>query len=258
MRILSWNMAGWSWGPGSKTERIQRGWYLIEAIAPDIVLLQETRSFAWVRERWNIIQHPKLKQYGSIIATKELAIDPVVIPESHPLNRFEHYTALGHLSIPERAGPILLASVHARAQPVPAKWLQGLDVNRIRRSTLNEVFHNDFAVYALADFAGEDFIIAGDWNTARLLGDKYATRGEFSGEAFFERAAQMGWIECMTRFHEDEVRTWFREGDDHYQLDHVFCGATLDEALSSCDVLPDAAARLALSDHAPVLVEFAI
>jgi exonuclease III len=68
----------------------------------------------------------------------------------------------------------------------------------------------------------------------------------------------MGWIECMRRFHEDEVRTWFREGDDHYQLDHVFCAPTLSEALSSCEVLPDAAERLALSDHAPVLVEFAI
>lgn len=181
----------------------------------------------------------------------------MVIPESHPLSRFEHYTAFGHLSIPDRAGPILLASVHARAQPVPASWLEGLDVDRIRRSTLNDVFHNDFAFYGLADYAGEDFIVAGDWNTARLV-DKYAARWGLGGEAFFERAAQMGWIECMRRFHENEVRTWFREGNDRYQLDHIFCGSSLSETLSSCEVIPDAAERLELSDHAPVLVEFAI
>lgn len=77
-------------------------------------------------------------------------------------------------------------------------------------------------------------------------------RSRWNGRAeFFDRAQERGWVECVWRMQNEEVRTWFRGDDQHYQLDHVFCDGGLAQRLASVRVADDAAELLGLSDHAP-------
>jgi hypothetical protein len=64
------------------------------------------------------------------------------------------------------------------------------------------------------------FIIAGDWNTARLFDSSLPGT---AGAEFFARARERGWFECVWEKLGEEVQTWFRAGNRPYQLDHAFC-----------------------------------
>jgi endonuclease/exonuclease/phosphatase (EEP) superfamily protein YafD len=196
-----------------------------------------------------------LEKWGSLVLLRGLEGDLLNLPAESPLTHFKSYVAGAKVKLPSGT-TALIASVHAVARMVADEWTHGLDIDRIRRPMLDQPFHNDLAFHGLAQLIDGPFIIGGDWNTSRLFDDDAKHAG--AGSAFFDRAERQGWVECLWQMHGEEQRTWFRQGDRSFQLDHLFCDSELAELLTACNVLTDAVTETRLSDHAPVLAEFEV
>lgn len=74
---------------------------------------------------------------------------------------------------------------------------------------------------------------------------------------FFERRTAAGWLDAMRKFHAEEIRTYLEPKSAPYELDHVFTDAETSVGLVACEVLNNIVVA-GLSDHAPVVVEFAL
>jgi endonuclease/exonuclease/phosphatase family metal-dependent hydrolase len=61
----------------------------------------------------------------------------------------------------------------------------------------------------------------------------------------------------MRRFHVTDIRTYLDRKSAPYELDHVFTDADTYGQLVGCHVLDDVTV-MGLSDHAPLVIEFAI
>jgi hypothetical protein len=55
---------------------------------------------------------------------------------------------------------------------------------------------------------GRRFLVAGDWNVARSVDDRYPGS---PGSEFFRRTEERGWFECLPEGGQ-EVQTWFGGG----------------------------------------------
>lgn len=103
---------------------------------------------------------------------------------------------------------------------------------------------------------GKRFIIGGDWNNSRMFDMTMRKPGQPPiSTAFFTRAQDAGWFECHGSKNEEQSFTGDK-AQRPYQLDHVFCDAKTAEKMRDCSVRLDWLAR-ELSDHAPVVAEFA-
>jgi hypothetical protein len=122
---------------------------------------------------------------------------------------------------------------------------------------------NDFVFAGLEQLVhGRRFLVAGDWNVARSVDDRYPGS---PGSEFFRRTEERGWFECLPEGGQ-EVQTWFGGGAP-YQDDHAFCDPDLRGRLSKVWVAAEAASDLRLShpraadhrlrhpnDHRPVVI----
>lgn len=151
--------------------------------------------------------------------------------------------------------PLVAVSVHAPAWPVDEESCSPEVVEAIKLRTSDRVWYSDIAFSVVRPIAGLGipFVVGGDWNTGRLWDEIY---GPCGGMEFFDRAAEHGFVDCVDQIHRQERRTWFREGDAPYQLDHLFCDHESATGLRSCDADPHPAEELDLSDHAPIVAEW--
>jgi endonuclease/exonuclease/phosphatase family metal-dependent hydrolase len=150
--------------------------------------------------------------------------------------------------------PIWLASVHSDAHPVRAERLGGRSIEGIRRCDRRKIWEVELVVADLERlFAGSRFIAGGDLNSSLLFD---ASRpGKTANADLFANLAEAGFVDLRTPFFEEEQRTWFRPGDRHFQLDHVYADAETATAISSWRVVLEAVEREPpLSDHAPIEV----
>jgi exonuclease III len=273
LRVVSWNLAYWKPRGFNRVENRRRQWALLAALAPDIALLQECRPAdrfdnapAWMAPDYEHVGAipPRWTACTAILARKPLTIvpiDPDVLSEAE--RRWFGYLA-GYIAVAMVRGhgcEFAVASVHAVAREVTDMAVTTPEHERIRRVALARAWHNDLAVPAMIPFVtGRRFLVGGDWNNARLFDTVYPSGAEGGAGAsteFFERRRESGWCDAMRKFHENEVRTYFDPSSAHYELDHVFTDPDTYGELVACRVLDDVAIT-ELSDHAPLVVEFAI
>ena len=251
MRIVSWNLAR---NTTSRSWSVHdRAWEYLAELDPDIALLQEATVPEWARERWSVVA-PSRSQWGSaVIARPSLALLEGPVDWE---GGYEQGVLLATAeATPANGSSILLGSVHAVVGTVSNEILDMFDPAALKRPHEPRPYPNDVA-YAIYRERVRDrrFLVSGDWNTARLWDVLHSRAHEAD---FFARAEEDGWIECYRLFHEQEGRTWFRGTDAPYQLDHAFCDAETAQLLRSCSIDPHPAEQLHLSDHAPLLMEFA-
>jgi endonuclease/exonuclease/phosphatase family metal-dependent hydrolase len=249
MRVVTWNM-----GLADRTRRFVRtredAWRFLLDLNPDLAFIQETFPPDWV-DADRIVRDP-FRKWGSLVFGPTLDITPFALPEGDPLRALPNYLAFGEVGLGDGL-TALLASVHAPPRRAEGDVLGGRDPKDLLRSVDGPRF-NDAIFAALAPLVeGRRFILAGDWNTARRQRTERESR---AGEEFFERVRRAGWHDCTWEKLDGEIRTWFGPGAIQ-QDDYVFTDQTLGERVERVWVAADAVDERHLSDHAPLIVEFA-
>lgn len=254
MRVVSWNLGH---GFGFKRTH-ERAWRYLEGLDPDLALLQEVHPPDWVptRKGWTMVPG-RFTKWGSVIVAKTaLQLAAFVGPVEGRLEGVG-YLATGTVALPDGTS-LLVGSVHTPIGEASEDDLGGRDPEALRRPshklTGEGPYRNDVAYAIYHDRVPERFLVSGDWNISARLWDALHP-GEHEAE-FFERAEADGWIDCYHRLHAEEGRTWFREPDPPYQMDHAFCDRATAKALAACRIDAHPADTLHLSDHAPLVLEF--
>jgi hypothetical protein len=230
-----------------------QAWHYLLGLAPDLAFLQETLPPAWVRSEGTLVHGP-FTQWGSVIFSPRYPIERFRLPAESNLNALGAYLAFGIASLPDGSEG-LIASVHARHGKATPAQLRNLDPAAVKRPSGRVPLVNDAIFAGLVELVGERFVVAGDWNTARVQGTERASK---IGTEFFDRTQKRRWYDCVWEKRQGEVRTWFGRGEHIRQDDHAFCDPGLGERLEGVWVAEDAATHLGLSDHAPLILDFTV
>jgi len=253
VRVISWNM-GMAQQSRHKPGLHERAWHYLLGLGPDLAFLQEVLPPTWVRGEGTLV-HGAFTQWGSLVFSPRFPLAPFRLPEESNLRALGSYLAFGMAALPD-GSEALVASVHAVAREATLVQLGTLDPATVTRPSVGRPRVNDVVFAGLEALVRERrFIIAGDWNTARLFDSSYPGT---AGAEFFARARERGWFECVWVKCREELQTWFRAGNRPYQLDHAFCDPALGDRLQTVRVATDAAKDLGLSDHAPLILDFEV
>lgn len=256
MRVVSWNLARNTY-PSDVTH--DAAWRYLRDLDPDVALLQEARARLpdWVGATYEVARQPA-QRWGSLILAKP-KFQLLRWPGEQP--RLQHstdvYLATATIRILDDAS-VVVGSVHAPIGAASLTDLSGLDAKLIKRPRAPVAYRSDVAYAFYRELVrGRRFLISGDWNVARLWDYQYG-HPQIHEIDFFDRAHADGWIECYRRLHpEGEGRTWFRGSEPPYQMDHAFCDEETAQTLQACEIDKWPAESLHLSDHAPLILEFA-
>jgi hypothetical protein len=230
-----------------------QAWHYLLGLGPDLAFLQESLPPAWIRGE-GTLAHGPFKQWGSVIFSPRFPLERFRLPQETNLRALGSYLAFGEASLPD-GSEIFVASVHAPARPATTAQMEHLDSASASRPSARRPRINDVVFIGLDKLVVDrQFIVAGDWNTARIQG---SALGKKLGAEFFERARDRGWSECVPK-NGKEVRTWFGAGDHLRQDDHAFCDSALADRLQNVRTAEDAATDLGLSDHAPLILDFEV
>jgi len=108
-------------------------------------------------------------------------------------------------------------------------------------------------------FAAESIVIAGDFNMDRRMddnptGSKFNTKsGTYPHNGFFDAILELGFQECMRKFHPGPVQTYRHNvGTFPWELDHMFVTTDLYSRLQSANIIE----ATSHSDHDPIVCEF--
>ena len=249
MRIVSWNM-NLSFASGKH----ERAWRFLQALDPDVALLQEGFPPDWAREHWQIVsarKYPKSHKYfGSAIVTRQWGRLEELKPEDRPpgLGALWGAAVVAELVGDDR---LWLMSVHSSEKPLTPDRLEGVPIDGIRRIDPTSILEIEVAAHDFAGLAaGRVFIAGGDLNSSLEFDDP----GRDRNRRLFDNLAAGGFVDLRLG---PEQRTFFREPSKKpYQLDHVYADATTAAAEHTWRVLPDVAEKLEISDHAPIEIEF--
>jgi len=269
VRVVSWNLHGAAVPGKSSRQQQLRAWHYLAALGADVILLQEVEWAAipaFAGDLWRNVKGDEIPEladarWGSLIGARpELGLRSRKEVFEDPSFRVLYgYVVMAAVEI-SQLGPLLLASVHAPARPVAAlvkilKYAAGFDVSAIQHLGLAglEPWCCDLVFDCLARHVqGQRFVIAGDWNNARLFD---TTMPHYNGASveFFRRCRDREWFECHEA--KGEQRTFLKEGSQPYQLDHAFCDGVSGKQMLDCSVWSDRVVG-ELSDHAPVVTDF--
>ena len=256
MRIVCWNMARAFHPKG----RDRDPWEVLDALHPDIALLQETAAlpdgfpgechFNPTRRHWGtaVWSHYPLRSFDDLPGIDRQELQTV-------LPAVDGYFAGALVEVPA-VGEVAAVSVHAYPSQVGEQYLTGLDASELVVPPQKAVWPGDIQWWLTRKLPahGTPSILGGDWNTARRFDEVYGPRGN---REFFQRMTETGWREALRKFHAEEVRTYFSRGKTPYQLDHVFLTDGLYETLRRGFVDSSAEVLLA-SDHAPIVLELEV
>lgn len=250
-RVVTWNM-GLARESRGRPWVHDQAWHYLLALGPDLAFVQEALPPAWVRSEGAIVQGP-FRQWGSAIFSPRFPLEPFRLAIESPLRSLGSYLAFGTVLLPN-GSEHLVASVHAVVKPATRDQVRSLGAVEASRPSIGHTMVNDFVFAGLEQLVqGRRFLVAGDWNVARSVDERYPGS---PGSEFFSRTEERGWFECLPEGGQ-EVQTWFGRGAP-YQDDHAFCDPELGGHLSKVRVAAEAAMDLRLSHHAPLIIEFDI
>jgi endonuclease/exonuclease/phosphatase (EEP) superfamily protein YafD len=251
VRVVTWNM-----GLADRRRRFIRthdeAWRYLLRLGPDIAFVQEAFPPDWV-EREGRVARDSFKRWGSVVFSPTLAIEPFALPEGNSLRALPNYLAFADVPRPDGTRA-LVASIHAPPRRAEGDVLGGRDPKELRRSVEGPKYNDAIFAGLVPLVQGRRFILAGDWNTARHQGTQRASR---AGQEFFTRVREADWYDCVWGMLQSEIRTWFGRGRLQ-QDDYIFCDASLGESVGEVSVAENAATEVYLSDHAPLIVDFAV
>ena len=106
--------------------------------------------------------------------------------------------------------------------------------------------------------SAEHILIAGDFNMDRRMDDnptgtKFAAKGTYPTNEFFDAILDMGFYDCMRKFNSDPVKTHRHARSQFpWELDHMFATEDLYARLTEIRTIevPE------LSDHDPIVADF--
>lgn len=237
MRIITWNIDFKS----SEKKNREKFDYLINHLNPDIAILQECWGFPEFKKDYpNGKLFVKIigdkRKWGCAIYVKDLEAQEIeeIIGDNVWLIGVEVFLADG--------SKMLVISVHTKIKGVP-------HVVPHLRKTFNDL-ENRLNKY-------DHFIIAGDFNAARLFDKIYPSKNEDYQHSLFFDELDKKWFNCHKKFHKEEERTlWTNLTKYPYQNDHIYVDKILGEKIIKCDVLPYDDKTKQLSDHLPIIAEF--
>ena len=249
MRVISWNM-----GLADRSRRFLKthdeAWRFLLDLRPDLAFTQESLPPDWAENEGRIVRDP-FKKWGSAVFSPRLAIEPLTLPGGNPLRALPNYLAFGDIQLDD-AEHTLVASIHAPPRSADGDILGEHDPDTLRRSVEGPKYNDAIFAGLVPLVERRSFIFASDWNTSR----RQATdRDSRAGNEFFTRVGEARWHDCTWSKLEEEIQTWFGAGKVK-QDDYVFCDLELGERVSNVAVAEDAATKLNLSDHAPLIVDF--
>ena len=104
----------------------------------------------------------------------------------------------------------------------------------------------------------KNILIAGDFNMDRRMdsnptGTKFALKGTYPTNDFFDAILDMGFYDCMRKFNSNPVQTHRHSLSKFpWELDHMFATEHLYKALTDIQTIEVAE----LSDHDPIIANF--
>jgi endonuclease/exonuclease/phosphatase family metal-dependent hydrolase len=234
MRIVTWNMNG----KDRPKQHLEAWAFLIEALKPDVALLQEVR----ISED---IEYEIAKGYSHLFAARlrNLTWGSAILSREHRLTLdwedSSRGAALGATASIPRIGPVSIACLQAATQGgVIAPLRRKFDIVRAH--------------------LGERFIVGGDFNTARQAHLQWPNMGH---GAFWSDIEEWGFHEPLPLDGRERQSYWGRwllnelpTLGNTLQDDHVLLDAVTFRSVESC-VVWDTRHTRELSDHGPVVVD---
>jgi exodeoxyribonuclease-3 len=259
MRLVTWNV-------NSLKVRLPRVLELLETVAPDIVLLQETKTEAdafpvavLADAGYRAVHHSAGRWAGvAILARGELDITDVVagLPGEHQPEEARWLEATV-------AGVRCATAYVTNGREVGSPWFE-------EKLAFFDAMAARAAALTTSSAAGPPLVIGGDLNVTRDDRDVYDPAA-FAGathvtpqergrlEAIIEAG---GLVDAYRHLHPDDQQfTWwdYRQGHFHrglgLRIDFVLVARSLAPTLTSCGILRDFRKGAKPSDHAPLLVE---
>jgi endonuclease/exonuclease/phosphatase family metal-dependent hydrolase len=213
MIVVAWNM-------GRRDNRAT--WpYLLNRLAPDLALVQETTPPPEVAGR--VLHAPAYPRHswGSAVYLKEGTAKELPLPSEH-----RGWLMAAEVELP--GGLSLVAvSVHAR-------------ILHSVRPNLDRAFESLKPM-----LAGRSFVLGGDLNLSRNYDRVYGTSHHTE---FLDGLPAQGFFDCLRKFHPEEQRTFWGRTAHDYQNDHMFVSEDLSGHVAACDVVD----RGGFSDHSPL------
>lgn len=223
MRVISWNM----------NKRRKGNWeWVLENLDPDYVLAQEASPL------------PKGVKATTRTTTKKS-------------NRSAFYSKVGDherlkMSNDHGMGVIVTKSKNVFFICVYAN----LDFNPVHLPLLGILAQ--FVTNIRRRLGAKEILIAGDFNMDRRMDDnptgtKFAAKGTYPTNEFYDAILDMGFRDCMRKFNPDPVQTHRNARSKFpWELDHMFATENLYERLTDIRTIevPE------LSDHDPIVADF--
>lgn len=262
MRIVTWNCR--------RAAATSDLWSYLLALAPDIAVLQEVSglpheiasSFS-TQAMTPITKDGRQQRFANMVLAKgEITqAKPLRSPESWLDEQLNHFA--GNLSqmtvrLPDR-GPLDVISVYSPAWPVdPSAWA-GRDVAGVKLNENADLWAADLLHTALKEIAPEPthrLVVAGDFNLCESFDWRRKPRGNLE---YLQRLGVLGLRDVLR--HSQGALTPTFKGPRHSvvtnQLDYLFVTEALSSLLQSCVVGEESDVIGKLSDHLPVIADFA-
>ena len=239
--------------------------YLLE-LDPDVAFLQEvgpvppavTREYDCLRVR-AMGQTALQRFHTTILVRGQIGFS---IPLSGPRAWVDAILAAYAGNLPThvihpRGGPSLkVMSVYSPPWQIPSRYLDGVDLDVLRRTQQRGVWLTDILLAALEHSRpdpDERWIIAGDLNLSESFDrEKWSAGGN---GAWLERMRALGFVECLRQVKGVLTPTFkHSRGGVWHQMDHIFVSQSLASKLVTCET-GDAGRVFGpprLSDHLPV------
>lgn len=261
MRVVTWNMQA---GFGSNSASHDRAWHYLRALDPDIALVQETVPPDWAEREWRVFHSQAYddQQWGTAVVTRD----------NVPAWRFELSDECTYLKRYQGSAVVLveatldmelvlIVSIYASAHELTPEQVdelrqEGANIDNLTYGGSKRVW----PLYPIFDdlmrlLPGRCFVAGGDFNAARSMDQmSWSVSGNVE---FFDRIEASGFRPALGRFHNGEVQTYFKAKQHPYQLDHLYCDPNSLGKLASCQVVNHPVTDLELSDHAPIIADFA-
>lgn len=243
MRVISWNMKNklnnWRW--------------FSENYNADIALLQE--AYDYKKLNGNAVKLEVKKQVNNYIFSTNNILQRIEFPKQ--LNQ-DFVCA----KTPINGIDIFLLSIYGNL-----KW--HVCKNKLcekKRDQWFTIFSGQLSMiitYLRRTEKAKNIIIAGDFNCERRMDDnptssRFAERGERLNNLFFDLINDLGFKNCVRKFHPEPIRTHKHNKSTYpWEIDHMFCTNEIYEKLTSVEV-DDSVVDEGISDHNPIIANFSI